>query len=301
MQVISREHNIRVRRTFKNQKEAVEAEAKIRNNIQSQSTPKTGIEKALEKYLTGEAKALKDYNSVLSKARAIHPFIKQKTFDQVGQVSDNIKQAMLAEGLKPATINRRLALLKRITNLAFDWGWIDTQEARRIKILPGEQSRHYYLTIEQVEDLASLCAMTGAIIRIAAFTGLRRGEIFKLTDEMITNDFIMLDSDTKTGKPRLVPIPEQIKDDLNKIEWPLDKILDYRLRTEFEAARTKLGIDHIRFHDLRHTYASLLAQAGATLQLIGKAMGHSTPVMTNRYAHLVAENLSDLAKKFSEL
>jgi hypothetical protein len=43
----------------------------------------------------------------------------------------------------------------------------------------------------------------------------------------------------------------------------------------------------------------LLAQAVATLQLIGKVMGHSAPVMTNRYAHLISDNLKELAEKFA--
>lgn len=66
-------------------------------------------------------------------------------------------------------------------------------------------------------------------------------------------------------------------------------------------AREKLGMSHLRIHDLRHTYASLLAQAGATLHLIGKAMGHSTPVMTNRYAHLVSDNLKELSDRFASI
>lgn len=301
VQVIDRGNGIRIRRTFGSKKEAVEAEAEIRRDIKRSAVPQVGIEKALEKYLTGEAKALKDIGSVKSKARAIRPYIAQKTFDNVGQVADDIKQAMLADRLKPATINRRLALLKRITNLAHDWGWIEYPVARRIKLLPGEVSRHYYLTIDQVEELAKACPTTGHIIRIAAYTGLRRGEIFKIEDGMIQDGFIILRADTKTGKPRLVPIPDQIKKEMDDINWPIDPAMDWELRKEFEAARDELNLSHIRFHDLRHTYASLLAQAGATLHLIGKAMGHSTPVMTDRYAHLVADNLRDLADRFSKM
>lgn len=299
--VTDRGQNVRIRRNFSTQKEAKEAEAKIRLELKNAVLPKTSIERALEAYLTGEALSLKDYNSVKSKARAILPFIVGKSFDDIGQVTDDIKRAMLGKNLEPATINRRLALLKRVTNLAFDWGWLDQPVARRVKLLPGEKSRHYYLTVNQVQALADLCPITGDIIRIAAYTGLRRGELFRLNDDNLQEDFIVLMSDTKTNKPRLIPIPEQIKDLIKSIEWPLDSAFDYRLRDEFESARKELSLEHIRFHDLRHTYASLLAQAGATLQLIGKAMGHSTPVMTDRYAHLVADNLRDLADKFASL
>jgi integrase len=299
--VTDRGQNVRIRRNFSTQKEAKEAEAKIRLELKNAVLPKTSIERALEAYLTGEALSLKDYNSVKSKARSILPFIAGKSFDEIGQITDDIKRSMLGNNLKPATINRRLALLKRVTNLAFDWGWLEQPVARRVKLLPGEESRHYYLTVDQVQALADLCPVTGDIIRIAAYTGLRRGELFRLNDTNLKDDFIVLMSDTKTNKPRLIPIPDQIKELVKSIEWPLDSLFDYRLRDEFESARLELGLKHIRFHDLRHTYASLLAQAGATLQLIGKAMGHSTPVMTDRYAHLVADNLRDLADKFASL
>lgn len=132
-------------------------------------------------------------------------------------------------------------------------------------------------------------------------TGLRQGELFRLEPEWITEDFIILSNETKTGKPRLIPIPDQVKDIIRALPLPLTKSHAYQLRTEWETARKELGMDHLRIHDLRHTYASLLAQAGATLHLIGKAMGHSTPVMTNRYAHLVSDNLKDLANRFKAM
>jgi len=296
-----RKDSVRVRRTSSTKKEALKKEAEIRAEVDEYRVPEIGIEKALENYLTGEALTLKDYGSIKSKARAILPYISQRTFSDVGRVSDEIKRSMLDKGLKPATINRRLALLRRLANLAYTWGWIDTPEGKRVKLLSGEKERHYYLTIDQVNNFIAECPTMGVLIKIAAYTGLRRGELFKITDEMLSDNFISLPNDTKTGKPRLVPIPDQIKEDINNQHWPLDKSFDWELRKEFEAARKILSLDHIRFHDLRHTYASLLAQSGATLQLIGKAMGHSTPVMTNRYAHLVADNLQELADRLSKI
>ncbi len=295
--VTARGAGVRIRRTFETQKEAREAEARIKLEIANARLPRVGIESALTNYLKGEALALKDQNSVLSKARAIRPFIVGESFEDIGQVADEMKRAWLADGLKPATINRRLALLKRLGNLAYDWGWIDQPVSRRVKMLPGEISREFYLSLDQVEALADLCPRTGRFIRIAAFTGLRRSELLGLLEDSIQGDFIVLRSNTKTGKPRLVPIPEAIRGDIESLPLPIDSAMDYWLRKEWEGARIELNMPHIRFHDLRHTYASWLAQAGATLQLIGKAMGHSTPVMTNRYAHLLDEDLLRIADK----
>lgn len=299
--VTSRKHGVRIKRVVKTQKEAKRLEAEIRREIERNAAPARGIEDALERFLKGEATTLKSYDSLISISRAILPYIEKRTFNEAGEVAATIKTDMLAAGLKPATINRRLALLRRLCNLAFDWGWLENNQSRRVKLLPGETERHYYLTPEEVDEFATQCTYTGNLIRIAAYTGLRRGELLGLKPDNLTEDFIVLGADTKTGRPRLVPIPDQIKSLVKDLPLPLPKSTNNLLRTEFESAREALGKPHIRFHDLRHTYASLLAQAGATLQLIGKAMGHSTPVMTNRYAHLIADNLKELADKFASI
>ena len=296
--VRSRKHNFIFRRTVKNKKEAKELEAEIRIKIKRQTVTTHGIEQTLNRYLKGEAKNLKDYSGLLSKARAIRPYITGKTFLDIGEVAGDIKFSMLNEGLKPATINRRVALLRRLGNLAYQWGWVDNPVSGKVKLLSGETQRHYYLTFDQVKALAKLCPFTGNMILAAAYTGLRKSELMGLTKANIQGGFIVLGVDTKTSKPRAIPIPKQVKKIFNKIPFP---VTTYTVRKEFETAREKLNLEHIRYHDLRHTYASFLAQAGANLHLIGEAMGHSTPSMTARYSHLVRENLKAITDKFGNL
>jgi len=296
--VASREHNIRFRRIVGSKKEALELESEVRQKIKQQTITSRGIEEALERYLNGEAKNLKDYSGLKSKAWAILPFIKGKNFSEIGEVAGDIKADMLNAGLRPATINRRLALLRRIGNLSYQWGWIDNPVGNKVKLLSGETARHFYLTFDQVDDIAKLCPHTGGMILAAAYTGLRKSELMGLTKANIVDGFIVLDPDTKSGKPRAVPVPKQAEHAFELLPFP---VTDYTVRKEFEAAREELGLEHIRFHDLRHTYASFLAQAGANLHLIGEAMGHSRPAMTARYAHLLRENLKDVTDKFSNL
>ena len=296
--VVSRKHNIRFRRIVKTKKEAQELEAEVRTKIKRQVITSRGIEQCLSEYLKGEATILKDFTGLKSKARAIRPYIIGKTFDDLGTVAADIKSSGLNEKLKPATINRRLALLRRLGNLAFEWGWIEHPVGKRIKLLSGETVRHYYLTFDQVEKFAKLCPRTGDTIRAAAYTGLRKSELLGLTNDNIQGGFIVLAADTKTGKPRAIPIPDQIKHILKNLPLP---VTPDTVRNEFEAARKELEMEHIRFHDLRHSYASFLAQAGANLHLIGEAMGHSSPSMTARYSHLVRENLKDITDKFKKL
>lgn len=301
-----RKNNLRIRRTVGTRREGQQLEATIRSQIQRQKIPNAGIEQALTEYLKGEAKMLKDYNGLLSKARAIRPYITGQTFDAIGTVAARIKKEMIGQNLKPATINRRLALLRRLGNLAFEWGWIDHPAGKRIKLLPGETERHYYLTMQQVQEFAKLCPKTGAIIKIAAMTGLRRKELQNLQPQQLIKDennavtWIALNTDTKSSRPRMVPVPSIIRPLFNEYTWPLDRSYNQLLRTEFEAARTSLGMPHIRYHDLRHSYASFLIQHGAGLKQVGELMGHSNTQMTNRYSHLMDEHLMELAEKFGD-
>ena len=64
------------------------------------------------------------------------------------------------------------------------------------------------------------------------------------------------------------------------------------LDDEWDAARDATGLRHVRFHDLRHTYASWLVQAGVPLHTVGTLLGHSSPAMTARYAHLAPDTLA---------
>ena len=115
---------------------------------------------------------------------------------------------------------------------------------------------------DQIETLADHCPTIGPLVRIAAYTGIRRGELLRLRKEQTENGLISLGTDTKTGKPRAIPVPDRARAALDALEWPLPENLDQTIRREFEAAREACSLPHIRWHDLRHSYASLLAQAG---------------------------------------
>jgi integrase len=137
----------------------------------------------------------------------------------------------------------------------------------RASSLTEHQERHVYLTVDEVERLAGCCRYPGArdAILLAAYTGLRRSEVLALGPDKVRGELIMLDSHTKNGRPRLVPIPEQVRDIAARL--PVS-ITDSSLREEFERARIAAGLSYVRFHDLRHSYASWLVQAGADLRIV---------------------------------
>jgi integrase len=118
----------------------------------------------------------------------------------------------------------------------------------------------------------------------------------KLTPAQIRDGAIDLGTNTKTGAPRRIPIIPQAKPFLRFL--PFERKVD-SIDPVFRRARAAVGLDHVHFHDLRHTTASLLIQSGVDLYTVGRILGHSTPATTARYAHLADRTLREAMDKLS--
>jgi integrase len=298
-QVDVRVHGERVRRTVDTKATAIELEAKLRDDAARSRlglSPRRTLADALAEYLTTSAPALRSFASLLYVARVVRPFL-NRPIDRIADAAADIIRDGRAHDRKPATINRHLALLRRLGSLALMWGWTDTPVGKRVVLLPERNERHVYLTVEQVAALAAACATDGArdAVLLAAYTGLRRGELLALTPAAWRDGALWL-ATSKSGRPRRVPVPPQAQDVCARL--PL-KTTAVHLRMDFEQARAAVGLTGVRFHDLRHTYASLLIQAGVDLRAVKDLMGHSTMQMTSRYAHLEDKHLTRAVKKIS--
>lgn len=271
--------------------DALAYEGKIRADILAGklgTAPERSLDDALLRWLEGEASRLKSYNTIKSQIRAISQHSAGISLPGIVAVSQKIKDDGIKTGLNVATINRRLALLRRVANLAYtEWDWLKEPLGKKIKLLPGETARHIYLTPAQVEHLADCCEhpIVRTAIKLAARTGLRENEILKA--DTIFDGCISVQPETaKNKRPRLVPVPIDMPD----LELPLG--INYAtLRKHFEAARTKAEMPQVRFHDLRHTAASWWAQAGANMAVLKELLGHSNMAVTSRYSHLSTADL----------
>lgn len=193
-------------------------------------------------------------------------------------------QDMLPE-YAPATINRTLGTVKKALHMAWEMGRTPEDFSRHIKRLPENNARSTYLTIEQVQQLADHASeQTRAAIWIAILTGARRGEILALQKADIGADAITIHAaNTKTLRTRTVPITDALRPWLAYI--PLQ--VNYEgLKTGFRRAREAADMPTVRFHDLRHSCASLLVNMGQPLEVIRDILGHTTVKTTERYAHL---------------
>lgn len=130
---------------------------------------------------------------------------------------------------------------------------------------------------------------------MAAYTGVRRGQMLRIHGEkQVIDGWLHLDRTGKSAKPLVIPLHPRVRSIAERMPLP---ITNRMLRDDFEAARAAIGLPHVRWHDLRHTCASWLVQAGVPLTTIRDLLGHSTIAVTQRYAHLAAAHLLDAVSR----
>lgn len=210
--------------------------------------------------------------------------------------------------VKPASVNREIELLKRMFSRAIDWGYTNRNPARKVKLFKEPPGRIRYLTVEERRLLLEECqGMLKAIVLTALETGMRKGELQRLTWDVIdferrTIKVIM----AKNNESRILPISDILMPVLQNLyikrrgEFVFSKPNGSpygNWRKAFETAKEKTGIKDFRFHDLRHTFASYLVMAGVDIRTVQVLMGHKTIQMTMRYAHLSQSHLLDAVNK----
>jgi integrase len=206
----------------------------------------------------------------------------------------------LNRGNKPATVNRRIAVISHMFTKAVDWKMMDRVVAQslRVKMLPEDNKRLRYLSKEECHSLIKACdPHLEPIVITALNTGMRKGEILRLKWEQVDlrHGFILLDR-TKNGERREIPINTSLRNSFQNLTRRINVSYVFHdpntgspykdVKRSFPSACKRAGIRDFRFHDLRHTFASHLVMAGVDLTTVKELLGHKTLTMTLRYAHL---------------
>lgn len=221
---------------------------------------------------------------------------------------------------RPYQANRVLAVLSIMFNMAEQWGLRPdgTNPTRHVKKYP-EKKRERFLSNEEIESLIKvmdnrLAAGLESPHVIAAFktlllTGCRLGEIQFLKWEYIQGNAFNL-PDSKTGSKK-VYVPAAVLDILSDLArspanpYVFIGTLDDRpvndLQKPWRRIRKEAGIDDVRIHDLRHTFASVAVSHGESLPMIGKLLGHTQAQTTSRYAHLADAPIHEAADRVANL
>jgi integrase len=226
------------------------------------------------------------------------PHIEGRFLDEAPEVAEAIIAEGLKEGAKAGTINRKLAILRRVSRLAFrKWQWLERDVAGRIVLLPGEEPRSAKATPQQARTLLLAAKpRTRQAVLWASLTGLRKGELQRVQPHHFEGRAIVL-TRTKGNKPRIVPLAPG----LSAKDFPFH-LTERELTTDYREARRAAGLDWLQFRDLRRTFGSWIVQKTQSTKVAQDLLGHTTPVITDRhYAHLLTGNLSAAVKMLPRL
>jgi integrase len=213
----------------------------------------------------------------------------------------------------PQTVKHILALLKRIIKFGTDSGLcIGTGFAIKLPMVDNRKTE--FLTPEEIRGLleaieADTHPQAGNIMKMALFTGMRRGEIFKLQwrDIDFQNGFISI-REPKGGRSQKIPLNDGTRQVLEGIKREKESFVfpgnlgnqRSNINRAIRAIKTAAGLpkDFRPLHGLRHHFASMLASSGQVdLYTLQKLLTHKDHRMTERYAHLH----DDVLKRASEV
>ncbi len=267
-----------------------------------------------DRYLSDHARPNKKPRSVEEDERLIRlhlspAFGRRKVAEITRDEIDRWHKSMKAT---PGAANRARALLSKAMNLAEVWGWRPdgSNPVRHIKRFKENEGAERFLSPAELRALGE--ALRGyeadggspyaaAAIRFLALTGARKSEALSLRWDYVDFEAARLNlPDSKTGKraiplnaaalavlaalPRIAGNPHVFpggKDDGHLVD----------LKRPWMLVRERAGLNDVRLHDLRHTFASLGAGSGMGLPIIGALLGHREARTTQRYAHLADDPL----------
>lgn len=258
----------------------------------------------------------KSYDRDLRLSKIFCEFFADKTLKEI-KASDierfklhhSTSKSRYGKILAPATVNRELAILSRIFSLAVEYEILFYNPCQRVKNLRVDNQRTRYLS-EDEETLLLKALEDNEIARnivvFAIHTGMRRGEIFNL--KWFNADLkrgVLNVCQTKTGKDRVVPMNDTIRlmlENISKVSEYVfaspktnGKLID--IKKSFRKALDTANIENFRFHDLRHTCATRLADANVNFAVIGEILGHSDMRMTKRYSHATEKAKREAVQK----
>lgn len=213
----------------------------------------------------------------------------------------------------PTQANRVLALLTTICTFAVNSDEYDLSHNPCVGIRRHKETkRERYLTVDEWDRFSERLMHyrdsrpdATCFLLLLAYTGARKSEISNMRWSHVRGDVVELDEHKtdRTGEARRIYLPDVCQEILRTL--PRRSLDDYVLgvrnpRALFAQICREAQIQDLRIHDLRHNFASVGANAGMSLQEVGKLLGHRSTQTTQRYAHLFDEKLRSGAQMISE-
>ena len=275
------------------------------------------VERLWDEYL----KHKPDSNSIRTDKYRYEKFLREpfasKEPSEIIQLDVDRLRLRLLKTHSPQTVKHVLALLARIGNFGKKKGLCDGFNFVIQKPRVDNQVTED-LTTEQLKNLLDAIdndpnKIVACMMKMALFTGMRRGELIKLkkTDIDYNRGFIWI-RDPKGGKDASIPLTPDVVNILKLIPGSQSEYVfpgeDGKQRAQVYHVvnrikrKAKLPDDFRPLHGLRHAYASMLASSGKVdMYTLQKLLTHKSPIMTQRYAHLRDETLKKASNLTGEL
>ena len=226
----------------------------------------------------------------------------------------DVSEAMLKlpKGLANATVNRYKSALSVVFRYACRQHNLPSNPVQLIPSKPEDNHRVRYLSTLERKRLLNACKEADwsklyLLVLTAITTGARRGELLNLKWNDI--DFERQTAyvqTTKNGQPKVLPLTNDVIKELARFRQQDSSLIfnseikpdkAFCFNKQWKKALVEAEVDSFRFHDLRHTTASYLAQSGASLLEIADVLGHKQINVTRRYAHLCINHKERLIDK----
>jgi len=235
---------------------------------------------------------------------------KQLIYVTKSDITDGLHK--LPNTLTNATINRYKAAISVVFSYACREYDLPENPVRQIPSLPENNERTRFLSEAERTRLFKACRASHwdklyLIVLLAITTGARKGELTKLRWNDIDFDRrTAYVATTKNGQPKVLPLTDSVIKELQLFDTKDSSLIfaskvkedvAYCFTKPWKKALEDAEIKDFRFHDLRHSCASYLAQSGASLLEIADVLGHKQISVTKRYAHLCIEHKSNLINR----
>ena len=213
----------------------------------------------------------------------------------------------------PANANRALPALSVMMTQAELWKLRPqgSNPCRKIRRYPA-RPRERFLSLEELKRLGFVLdhaddTQAAAAVRLLLFTGARSSEITGLKWDWIRGTRAVL-PDSKTG-PKTIQLPPPARAVLQSLPRASAYVFPHPtgsgpmrdLKYRWPKLRALAGLEDVRLHDCRHTYASHAVMSGLDLYTVGRLLGHADTASTERYAHLADEHVRKAAGRISRI
>ena len=250
------------------------------------------------------------------------PFAHKLLTEICAEDLDTWMTQQIQQKYKPSTVNKHAGLLNRILNVAVEWEYLEKNPFNKsiIKKFPTGDHVQRFLVPEEIRRLLSACSnephpYLHSFIKLLLLTGARSSELrlCKWSDVNLPKQELFIGL-SKNGRSRRIVLSDSAIKELYRVKekseslgtptmalnWvftnPKTQLPYTSMQVSFAKARKTARLDNVRIHDLRHTFASLLINNGASIYEVQKLLGHHHISMTERYAHLLPNTLKERAE-----